>query len=103
MGRLASGNVPYMTDINITPMAPHEYGVQLVEGGLYTGHRVRVPEEFLDEWFPSGVDEKQLVRASFEFLLEREPATSILTDFGLDRIGDFFPEYLDELRTRLAG
>jgi hypothetical protein len=44
-----------------------------------------------------------LVRASFEFLLEREPATSILHEFSLDVISRYFPGYPAEIRARLRG
>jgi hypothetical protein len=44
-----------------------------------------------------------LVRASFAFLLAREPAGSILRRFDLSVISVYFPEYLDEIGDRLAG
>lgn len=59
-------------------------------------HRVSVPARFGDE------DSARVVRISFEFLLEREPASSILPEFSLDLIGRCFPEYEDELARRLA-
>lgn len=54
-----------------------------------------MPARFGDE------DLERIVRASFEFLLEREPASSILPEFSLDVIGRYFPEYEDELPRRL--
>jgi hypothetical protein len=47
-------------------------------------------------------DLERVVRASFEFLLEREPASSILPAFSLEVIGRYFPEYERELPRRLA-
>ena len=44
----------------------------------------------------------ELVRASFEFLLEREPATSILREFSLDVISQYFPGYPAQIRARLG-
>ena len=38
----------------------------------------------------------------FEFLLERELASSILPEFSLDVIGRYFPEYEGELPRRLS-
>jgi hypothetical protein len=38
-------------------------------------------------------DVEDLVRRSFEFLLEREPASSILRQFDLSVIQGYFPEY----------
>jgi hypothetical protein len=49
-------------------------------------------------WAPGR--EPALVVQSFEFLLDREPATSILRRFSLDVIGDYFPEYRAEMRSR---
>ena len=43
-------------------------------------------------------DPEDLVRRSFEFLLEREPRTSILREFDLPVIGRYFPEYEREIR-----
>lgn len=50
----------------------------------------------------SEADEERLVRISFEFLLEREPPSSILKSFDLDVIGRYFPEYLETVRTRVS-
>ena len=48
------------------------------------------------------VDEKTLIEKSFEFLLEREPNTSILSRFDLPVIAHYFPEYEDQIVKRLA-
>jgi hypothetical protein len=91
-----------MTTMRVIPMAPGEFGVEVTEGQEVTGHRVRVPEGFLDDLLLSEADQEAIVRESFEFLLEREPATSILREFSLDEISRYFPEYPDELRRRLT-
>ena len=44
----------------------------------------------------------ELVRVSFEFLLEREPRESIMRQFELPIIGRFFGDYRDEMLRRLA-
>ena len=48
-------------------------------------------------------DAKQLLEASFRFLLEREPNTSILLRFKLGVINNYFPEYEREIARYLAG
>ncbi|MEX2459476.1 MAG: hypothetical protein WD770_10890 [Actinomycetota bacterium] len=88
--------------IEITAMEDGAYGVRVSEGDATTSHRVRVPDAMLADLGLGGSDPQAVVRESFEFLLEREPATSILGDFALDRIADYFPEYFDELRARLS-
>jgi len=44
---------------------------------------------------------EQLVKKSFEFLLEREPKESIFKEFDLMLISKYFPEYLSDIRKRL--
>ncbi len=50
----------------------------------------------------SGTTVDELVRASFEFLLEREPRESILRAIELPMIGNYFPEYEREIGQRLG-
>ena len=45
-------------------------------------------------------DAAALVRASFEFLLEREPVGSILPRFDLRVIERYFPEWPEQMRRR---
>jgi hypothetical protein len=48
------------------------------------------------------VDDERLVRESFAFLLEREPAGSILPSFSLDVITRYFRSIPGEIRRRLS-
>lgn len=45
---------------------------------------------------------ERLVEETFDFLLEREPKESILSSFDLSVVGQYFPEYEHEIRSRLA-
>jgi hypothetical protein len=67
-----------------------------------TRHRVEVRRNDLDRLTAGEESPSRLVEASFGFLLEREPRTSILRNFALTAIGDYFPEYGDEIRRRLG-
>jgi hypothetical protein len=70
--------------------------------GRETTHRVTVPER-LGETLELRDDElERIVRESFGFLLEREPATAILSQFSLSDISRYFPEYPSELAHRLS-
>jgi hypothetical protein len=91
-----------MTTMRIVSMAPGEFGVELTEGHEITGHKVRLPPAFLDDLLLAGVDEERIVRETFDFLLEREPATSILPDFSLTDVSRYFPEFPEELVRRLS-
>lgn len=61
-------------------------------------HLVRVTRADLDRLAPDAPDPEDLVRRSFEFLLEREPRTSILREFDLPVIERYFPEFEREIR-----
>ena len=87
--------------ISITPAGPHEFGVEVTEGSETTSHKVIVPPALLDDWGLEESDSENVVRESFAFLMEREPATSILPEFSLAIISRYYPEYKDELPERL--
>jgi hypothetical protein len=87
--------------INITPAGPHEFGVEVTEGNETTSHKVIVPPSLLDDWGLEETDSENVVRESFAFLMEREPASSILPEFSLAIIPRYYPEYKDELPERL--
>jgi hypothetical protein len=56
---------------------------------------VSVSEDDLERWSrgPAKEDVEDLVRRSFDFLLERESPSSILRTFDLPVIERYFPEY----------
>jgi len=89
--------------IDIRPMGSHEFSVDLTEGTTTTTHRVTVPEDLLLDLGAPDADEERLVRESFSFLLEKEKSTTILPEFPLDEIQNYFADYLDAMRARLAG
>jgi hypothetical protein len=67
-----------------------------VSGRETTTHRVRVSRAERERY--ESEDVADLVRRSFEFLLAREPNTSILREFDLSTIERYFPEYAREIR-----
>jgi len=73
------------------------------ELGGESRYSVRVTRDDLARLAPGDGDPERLVRASFVFLLEREPKESILRSFELPVIGRYFPEYGSEIRRRLRG
>src|SRR5215469_2141725 len=70
-----------MTQLIVTQQADGTFRVQTPAG---TSHEVSVPTGFAASLGCGQVAPEELVRASFEFLLEREAATSILREFSLD-------------------
>jgi hypothetical protein len=90
-----------VADITITSRGPREFDVRLRERQDETSHHVTVPEDLIEELGLPEDDLERVVRESFEFLLEREPASSIMPEFSLDVIARYFPEYPQELPRRL--
>jgi hypothetical protein len=87
----------------VTRRGPGTYEVEVDQSGRRTTHRVRVPEGLATALGAEAVTEEELVAESFRFLLEREPATSILPSFSLEEIARYFPEYPEEMARRLSG
>jgi hypothetical protein len=91
-----------MTDIVITPLEPGRFRAELTGGHLTTSHRVVVPDGLLNELGVPGVDSERVVLETMRFLLEREPATSILPEFSLEDVPRYFPDFFEKLRLRLS-
>jgi hypothetical protein len=90
------------TGISINPMEPDSFGVEVEDCDTTTKHRVHVPASLLHDLGLADADRERVVRESFAFLLEREPPSSILSEFSLDVIPRYFPEYYEEMRSRLT-
>lgn len=71
------------------------------DGVSSTDHTVGVDAQTLARLDPEATEPERLVRASFEFLLERESKQSILRTFGLTDIARYFPEWEREMLRRL--
>jgi hypothetical protein len=91
-----------VADLDVTPNGPRSWVVEISDGDRGTRHLVSVPDSLLDALALDESQSELLIRESFAFLLEREPATSILSEFSLEVIGQYFPEYLEEVGRRLS-
>ena len=56
-------------------------------------HTVTVENSYHEKLTGARVTKEDLIKKSFEFLLERESNASILRTFDLPVIGRYFPEY----------
>ncbi len=79
-----------------------EFLVTVAEGGTRSSHRVTVRQDHYEKLSGGKVSVEELVRRSFEFLLEREPKESILGQFDLSVIARYFPDYEQLIQKRLA-
>jgi len=77
------------------------FRVTIDEGSSRTVHEVIASASDLQRYGPATPAE-DVIRASFEFLLEREPKESILSRFELSVIQRFFPDYPAAIRERLG-
>ena len=87
-----------MIDIEISS-TPHGWDATVeVDAGTHhaSRHNVRVTHRDMERWGHGGEPE-DLVRRSFEFLLEREPAKDIKKSFELADIERYFPEFGKEM------
>ncbi len=73
-----------------------------VSGPPETTHTVTVEPAYYEKLTGGSVPVETLIEKSFEFLLEREPNTSILRRFSLPVIQSYFPEYERTIRRRLG-
>jgi hypothetical protein len=78
--------------LSVQPLGDTKYRVTVEERGTKTTHEVTVAARDLERYAP-GASAEQLLRASFAFLLEREPKEAILARFDLPVIERYFPEY----------
>ena len=87
--------------IEVARKSGNRYSVT-VAGSTTTRHEVTVSPEYHRKLTGGNVSAEALVEASFRFLLEREPNTSILSTFDLPVIGRYFPEYEEAIGRRLG-
>ncbi len=75
----------------------------VISGKTETEHFVDLMEDYHLILTEGRVKPKELIKKSFEFLLEREPNTAILKKFILNEIGNYFPEYESEIKKHFYG
>lgn len=89
-------------EVEVHALGGRRFRVQVRAGGESTTHDVAVPDRLEGGAELGDEDLAHVVRESFLFLLEREPASSILPRFSLDEITRYFPEYPGELAQRIG-
>jgi hypothetical protein len=89
-----------MAEIVTHAVEEQVYEVEVADRGARHHFRVSVPDDLVER---TGADPAAIVRATFAFLLEREPVDSILGTFDCSVVARYFPEYQAELPRYLQG
>ena len=83
-------------EIKITPTSEEVYQIQ-VSGKTETMHFMSMSDLNYERFTGGRKPKEQLVLFSFEFLLKREENTSILREFAICKISEYFPEFEKEV------
>jgi hypothetical protein len=81
-----------MPRIEVKQKDPETFEVTVREATTTT-HMVTLSQDYYQKLTGGKITPETLIEKSFEFLLERESNTMILSHFELPVIGDYFPEY----------
>ena len=69
-----------------------------IESSINSNHLVTLNDDIHFEITEGIKSKEELIFFSFKFLLERENNTSILSNFNLETIQNYFPEYKKEIQ-----
>jgi len=81
-----------MAEIEVRPLNAETFEVVIDEGGSSSTHLVTATKKHV-ELLCADCDPEHIVAASVRFLLDREPKESIMSQFDLDVIATYFPDY----------
>lgn len=95
-----------MAKIEIQSETPQDngwsYQVKLDENGSQYKYSVRLSRSDYEQWSQGQVPPKEVIQGAFEFLLEQEPPSSILSQFDCSVIRRYFPQVDRELPKKIA-
>lgn len=89
-----------MASIQVKEINLTTYSVTVVDN-IASQHEVTVGISYALSLTASKINTEKLIKNAFEFLLAREPNTSILRNFELSKIGFYFPEFEQTMRDQL--
>ena len=87
-----------MASIKITEIEKDKFLVE-VSDNVKTSHNVVINDKVYKQLTNGVISKSKLLEKSFEFLLHREPNTSILTNFEIQIISQYFSDYANCVRT----
>ena len=83
-------------ELLITKLSKDKFEIT-VNADRITKHVVSVTDQMLLNLTNNKISKEELLNFSFNFLLEREPNTSILSKFDIIVISKYFPEYISKV------
>ena len=83
-------------ELLITELSMDKFEIT-VKADQLTKHVVTVTDQMLLNLTNNKISKKELLNFSFNFLLEREANTSILSKFDIIVISKYFPEYITKV------
>mgnify|MGYP000002601148 FL=1 len=86
-------------ELLITELSKDKFEIT-VKADQLTKHIVSVTDQMLFSLTNNKTSKEELLNFSFNFLLERESNTSILSSFDLTVISKYFPEYTKKVNDR---
>jgi len=90
-----------MEKISVNRVTDSKFRVIVKGNKDATEHLVTLDDKYWKELTEAHVKQEILIKKSFEFLLERESASSILSEFNLSLIEKYFPEYPQKIKEYL--
>ena len=86
-----------MASIKITEIEKDKFLVE-VSDNVKSSHNVVISDKVYQELTNSMISKYELLEKSFAFLLDRDPNTSILTNFEIQIISHYFSDYTNCVR-----
>jgi hypothetical protein len=87
-----------LVSIKITEIKKNNFLVE-VNDKVKTSHNVVIHDKVYQQLTNGEISKYELLEKSFAFLLDREPNTSILTNFEIQIISHYFSDYANCVRT----
>ena len=70
-----------------------------IKDNIETCHHVTLKDGIFQKLTQKKITKEKLVNLSFEFLLKKEKNTEILREFELQVISEYFPDYMENIKS----
>jgi hypothetical protein len=85
--------------IEVKKKSDQEFVVTIKERSGSSEHVVTLDDKYYKNLTDAKITKEELIKKSFEFLLERESKESILSKFNVRIIKNYFPEYEEKIKS----